>query len=463
MPYFDPVKNFAKVIVNGGYNSTATTITLMSGEGNKLPDPSTDGAFNLVWWNATDYSDPSDDPYREIVRVTAKSGDVLTITRGQENTTSQNHNISGKTYKMMLAFTEKTYTDLQKLVVFQDGTFVGQRPVLDFLNPFSVTDDSANNKLVIYPPLRFGGDGSDGDLIITSGTTTIDLGGAKIFVKNYRNLEISGTGQLTFTNPSNNGVIVWLRVKSDCKITSSVTAINLDGLGSLGGGSAQNSFSPVSLLYPLGYSFSDGEVYLPRWWVALRGYYSGETPPTNNPPSSEAFFLMSTFRSYYGLMPNLLICAGMGGGGGYSGYNPPTNAGPGGRGGGALILEIGGKLTFTSTISANGLNGGNGAPGTTTGGGGGGSGGGVFIIYNDLVANTGTINVNGGNGGNGGGGTGTGLFGGGSGGHYISARAGQNSITGGLAGSSGSGGGSTYGGGGGAGGERLVVKNRWFL
>ncbi len=214
-----------------------------------------------------------------------------------------------------------------------------------------------------------------------------------------------------------------MRVKGDCKITSSVTAINLDGLGSLGGGSAQNSFSPVSLLYPLGYSFSDGEVYLPRWWVALRGYYSGETPPTNNPPSSEAFFLMSTFRSYYGLMPNLLICAGMGGGGGYSGYNPPTNAGPGGRGGGALILEIGGKLTFTSTISANGLNGGNGAPGTTTGGGGGGSGGGVFIIYNDLVANTGTINVNGGNGGNGGGGTGgTGLFGGGSGGHYISAR-----------------------------------------
>ena len=109
----DPVKNFAKVTVSTGYDSTATSITLNSGDGDKLPDPATDGAFNLVWWNATDYADPSDDPNVEIVRVTAKSGDTLTITRGQEGTSAADHNLSGKTYKMVLAITKKMVDDIE--------------------------------------------------------------------------------------------------------------------------------------------------------------------------------------------------------------------------------------------------------------------------------------------------------------------------------------------------------------
>jgi hypothetical protein len=129
---YDPVKNFCKVIVNGLYNNTATTIQLALGEGNKLPDPSTEGQYNLVWWNATDYSDPSDDPYKEIVRVTAKSGDQITILRGQEGTTAQNHNLPGKTYKMMLTLTKKTYEDLQTIEVYKDGTLVGQRARIKF-------------------------------------------------------------------------------------------------------------------------------------------------------------------------------------------------------------------------------------------------------------------------------------------------------------------------------------------
>jgi len=109
----DPVKNFAKVVVSGGYNNTATSIALVSGDGAKLPDPATEGAFNLVWWNSTDYPDPADDPYKEIVRCTAKSGDTLTITRAQEGTSAQNHNLSGKTYKMVLALTKKVMDDIK--------------------------------------------------------------------------------------------------------------------------------------------------------------------------------------------------------------------------------------------------------------------------------------------------------------------------------------------------------------
>lgn len=109
----DPVKNFAKVTVTTGYAAGVTTVALSSGDGAKLPAPSTDGAFNLVWWNATDYSDPADDPNVEIVRCTARSTDTLTITRAQESTSDAAHNTAGKTYKMILAMTKKMIDDIE--------------------------------------------------------------------------------------------------------------------------------------------------------------------------------------------------------------------------------------------------------------------------------------------------------------------------------------------------------------
>jgi len=95
-------KNFAKVEVSTGYDASATSIVLATDEGAKLPAPATDGNFYLVWWNFTDYKDPADDPNVEKVLCTAKSGDTLTLTRGQRGTTAQNHNISGKVYKMAI-------------------------------------------------------------------------------------------------------------------------------------------------------------------------------------------------------------------------------------------------------------------------------------------------------------------------------------------------------------------------
>lgn len=112
MAVLDPVKNFAKVTVSTGYDASATSIALTSGQGAKLPAPSTDGAFNLVWWNSTDYSDPSDDPNVEIVRCTARSTDTLTVTRAQESTSASTKNTSAKTYKMVLAPTKKLVDDI---------------------------------------------------------------------------------------------------------------------------------------------------------------------------------------------------------------------------------------------------------------------------------------------------------------------------------------------------------------
>ena len=108
----DVVKNFAKVIVSTGYASGATSVTLQTGHGVNLPDPSVDGDFNLVWWNATDYPNPADDAGVEIVRCTARAGDVLTVTRAQELTLDANHNVASKTYQMILSLTKKMIDDI---------------------------------------------------------------------------------------------------------------------------------------------------------------------------------------------------------------------------------------------------------------------------------------------------------------------------------------------------------------
>jgi hypothetical protein len=137
----DPTKNFAKATVTTGYDASATSIALTSGHGAKLPDPATDGAFNLVWWNATDYGDPSDDPNVEIVRCTARSTDTLTVTRAQEGTSASTKNTSGKTYKMILALTKKMIDDIE------DNREVANETPAGTINGSNVTFTLANTPL----------------------------------------------------------------------------------------------------------------------------------------------------------------------------------------------------------------------------------------------------------------------------------------------------------------------------
>lgn len=110
----DPVVNKGKVTVSTGYNSTATSIVLATGQGAELPDPVVDGEYNLPWWDSTNYNDPADDPNFEIVRVTgpAGTGDTKTIVRAQEGTAATNKNNADATYKMHLGVTAKTITDV---------------------------------------------------------------------------------------------------------------------------------------------------------------------------------------------------------------------------------------------------------------------------------------------------------------------------------------------------------------
>jgi hypothetical protein len=106
----DQVNNFGKSTVTTGYSNVATSIIVT--DGTRFPDPAS-GEFNVTWWNSTDYFDPADDPNREIVRVTAKVTNTLTVTRAQEGTSATAKNTADKTYTMILAPTAKLITDIE--------------------------------------------------------------------------------------------------------------------------------------------------------------------------------------------------------------------------------------------------------------------------------------------------------------------------------------------------------------
>lgn len=105
----DAFSNFARVTLMAGYGVGAHSVTVADGQGATLPSPA---PFNCTWYDSTTSSDPTNDPDREIVRVTAVVGDVLTILRGQEGTLEVAHNASGKIYRLDCALTAKTLTDI---------------------------------------------------------------------------------------------------------------------------------------------------------------------------------------------------------------------------------------------------------------------------------------------------------------------------------------------------------------
>lgn len=119
----DVAKNFAKVTLSQGYEAADTEVDILPGEGERLHSAT---PYNLVWWNATDFPDPADDPVVEIVRVTDRTDDTLTITRAQEGTAASDHNLAGKTYKMIAGLTAKVINE--ELV----GDVHGSGPALVF-------------------------------------------------------------------------------------------------------------------------------------------------------------------------------------------------------------------------------------------------------------------------------------------------------------------------------------------
>ena len=106
-PY--PIPNSgAEATVSTGYNSGATSIALTAGHGARFPTT----PFYLTWYNFTDFPfalvqsgkspQRTADPSREVVLVTARATDTLTVVRAQQGTAATAKNVAGKSYKMRI-------------------------------------------------------------------------------------------------------------------------------------------------------------------------------------------------------------------------------------------------------------------------------------------------------------------------------------------------------------------------
>ena len=113
MTILDAAQNLVKVTPPAA-DDVATQITLSVADAAKLPAPQ----FDMIWWNATDYPDPSDDPMFEFVRITiVNTGTgVITFLRAQETSSGGKaasvKNLSSKTYKMACVASAKMFEDI---------------------------------------------------------------------------------------------------------------------------------------------------------------------------------------------------------------------------------------------------------------------------------------------------------------------------------------------------------------
>ena len=250
----------------------------------------------------------------------------------------------------------------------------------------------------------FGGDGSDGALAITSGTTTVDLGGASLAVLQYSSVSITGTGKLAFSNPASTGTTILMKVKGGVTISSTQPGIDVSNCGAAGGASVTDSTTGGGGTEVDGLDGTDGATF--DLWVSHKGI--GPTGPGTGGAGGAVLSMITAYPNLSFISPFYKhLFVGAGGGSGmaqlFSGAGSNVS-GVGGRGGGCLIIECGGAWNFTGSISVGGSVGGNGTAAGDSGvaGGGGGGGGGCFIVlYNTLTANTGTVSSGGGLGGDG--------------------------------------------------------------
>lgn len=359
----------------------------------------------------------------------------------------------------------------------------------DATGKFAKWDDSAGEFLVngdtiegdtvlidgVVASVKFGGDGSDGVLNATSGTTTLDLASQSIAVFNYTSVNISLGATVTFQNPAAGGTIILFKSQGDVTIAGT-----LDAQG-FGGGEA----STATTNFLEDHSGTSGLVGDVGNGINVGANGAGGTAGSTYIQLEKVMLTNEEdklhrkdiiFMDQYGQTAPTIGGTGEDGNGSTGGTG--GTVGSTGNHGAFLALECNGALDFSGTIDISGEGGGvggvgnDGGDGNSGAGGGGGGGGGcggnggfAIVLYNTLTANTGTVDSSGGTGGTGGaggdggdGGLSLGVAGNGGGGGGTGATSGTFTSVG-LQGLGGRGGGrkfntnSGYGGTGGSGGS----------
>jgi hypothetical protein len=289
-------------------------------------------------------------------------------------------------------------------------------------NGSSVTGVDISERVTTHQNLNFDdfwfGDGSDGDVTVSSSTTFNTP-------KDYNNLTINASQTLSYNGANQTNAII--RVKGTLTVNGILSATGKGRAGGAGG-ATQTTNS--------GGGFT-GTVGLQSWGADLTsgnsgaggnggtghvaGGVGGGAAGISGVSGDLRIVADTRFNDANEILraqPQIYGAGGSGGGGGSggvgtSGYSSGGDGGAGGSGGngGGTLLVFAKNITIASggIIESNGAAGGNGAAGTigngsssadAGGGGGGGSGGGgsggfVGVVYKSLT-NNGNINANGG-------------------------------------------------------------------
>lgn len=232
--------------------------------------------------------------------------------------------------------------------------------------------------------LQYLGDGSDGALNVTSGST--NLNGEHW----YSSVNIS-SGATVALNTGEPGLII--RSTGACTIAGTLSVSANTGGGGVtttsnygGGGGGGGGGTAAGAAGSSAGLFGGG---------GTAGVSSGGTGGTASAPAANGYRIaISGFGMNFSsnLASGTLVAYG-----GAPGGTGGTGAAVGGKGGNAVVL-ICASLVFTGTIDASGQAGGNSAA-NNNGGGGGGGGGFIIVRSPSVTTNTGTINVAGGTGG----------------------------------------------------------------
>lgn len=277
--------------------------------------------------------------------------------------------------------------------------------------PEQVSAPTSSGGVVGFGSAITWGDGVDGDVTITAGTTTLarDMyynsltvlnggilkpAGFRIFVKTFTQVDTGGT----INDNGNNAGVPPLAGGALGSIGWMQLASGAGGAGRTTTGAGTNGTSVTNCITTNGTAFARGGAGASASSPIPVGGVGGLASLGTSIPGQRLFTVFSTFRGYLGAVFNGTTGGGSGGVDLTAG-GTGTSGGGGGAGRGVWIASN--TIICNGTISANGGNGANavGTGAALVGGGGGGAGGMVVIQTTSDPATLNNITVDGGAGG----------------------------------------------------------------
>jgi hypothetical protein len=126
MPTIDHKENLLTWKVDGTHSASATTINIQSGDISVVPDPDTVGAYDVIWWDNTNHTNPSIDANAEFVRIYYKDSgnNQIHVIRNSQGEGASAKDTSGSQYLMAVVFTKRDRDDIEtyKTSTYQSNT-----------------------------------------------------------------------------------------------------------------------------------------------------------------------------------------------------------------------------------------------------------------------------------------------------------------------------------------------------